>query len=285
MRPRHPHFLTKTLMKNLFYSVAVISCAGLMVACSGAKEVALGVSTQFQGAQSKTVNLTKDKEGYITLFDGTSLEGWRGYGKDHVPARWTIEDGCLKFSEGQGEGGDIIFAHKFKNFILEVDWKISKGGNSGIFYLAQEAKGVNDKGEEYLEPIYVSAPEYQLLDNENHPDAKMGVDGNRKSGSLYDMLPAKPQNCKPYGEWNSVKIVVDNGTVTHYQNGAQVVQYKLWTPEWTQLLQNSKFSEKAWPSAFKLLDNCGGANHEGLIGFQDHGNTLWLRNIRVKELK
>ena len=112
----------------------------------------------------------------------------------------------------------------------------------------------------------------------------MGVNGNRKSTSLYDMIPANPQNAKPYGEWNKVKIRVEKGTVTHYQNGVQVLQYKLWTPEWIEMLQKSKFAEDKWPSAFRLLKNCGGAEKKGLIGMQDHGNDVWFRNIRVKLL-
>ena len=268
-------------MEKIFLTMALLACTAGIMTVSAQKKVALKVSTVAQGAESKTVNVTKDKKGYITLFDGKNLDGWRGYGKDHVPARWTVEDGCLKFNAGQGEGGDIIFAHKFKNFILEMEWKVSKGANSGIFYLAQEVK--NDKGG--MEPIYISAPECQVLDNENHPDAKLGVDGNRKASSLYDMIPAKPQNAKPYGEWNQVAIVVNNGTVTHFMNGAKVVTYKLWTPEWTQMLQNSKFSEAKWPVAFQLLNNCGGENHEGFIGMQDHGDTVWFKNIKVKELK
>ena len=218
----------------------------------------------------------------IVLFDGTSLEGWRGYNKDHVPSRWTIEDGCLKFSgsgggEAQtGEGGDIIYAaQKFKNFELELEWKVSKGGNSGIFYLAQETAG----------PIYISAPECQVLDNENHPDARLGVDGNRMSSSLYDMIPAKPQNAKPAGEWNKVKILCYKGTVVHFQNDEPVVEYHLWTPQWTEMLQKSKFSEEKWPDAFALLNNCGGENREGYIGFQDHGDDVWFRNIKVKVLE
>lgn len=148
------------------------------------------------------------------IFDGTSTNGWRGYGKDALPARWSIEDGCLKFTgtgsgEGQtGEGGDVIFAHKFQNFQLELEWKVSKGGNSGIFYLAQEVTTKKEDGTERYEPIYISSPEYQVLDNANHPDAQLGVDGNRQSASLYDMIPAKPQNQNPYGEWNKAKIMV-----------------------------------------------------------------------------
>ena len=216
------------------------------------------------------------------MFDGTSLDGWRGYNKDHVPARWVIEDGALRFKGSGGgeaqteEGGDIIFDQKFKNFELSFEWKVAKGSNSGVFYLAQEIEG---------QPIYISAPEFQILDNINHIDANMGKDGNRQSASLYDMIPAKPQNAKAIGEWNTSKIIVYKGTVVHQQNGENVLEYHLWTPQWTEMLQKSKFSQEAWPLAFELLNNCGGENHEGYIGFQDHGDDVWFRNIKVKVLE
>ena len=268
-------------MKKIICSMAFMAFIAGVMPASAQKKVSLNVSSELMGDENQTISVAKDSKGYITLFDGKTFNGWRGYGKSHVPARWTIENGCLKFNAGQGEGGDIIFAHKFKNFVLEMDWKVSKGANSGIFYLGQEVK--NGKG--YVEPIFISAPECQVLDNENHPDAKLGVDGNRKSSSLYDMIPAKPQNAKPYGQWNHVKIVCDNGPVEHWQNGVKVVQYDLWTPAWTELLQKSKFSQSKWPVAFNLLNNCGGENHEGYIGMQDHGDTVWFKNIKVKELK
>ncbi|MFD2968273.1 3-keto-disaccharide hydrolase [Sphingobacterium bambusae] len=222
----------------------------------------------------------KDANGAYIIFDGTSLNGWRGYNKEKVPAKWSIEDGMLKFSKNPAgvtnpDGGDLIFAHDFKNFELEFEWKISNSGNSGVFVLAKEVKD---------QPIYISSPEYQLLDNDNHPDAKMGVDGNRKSGSLYDMIPAKPQNGNPAGQWNKAKIVVNKGKVTHYQNDVKVVEYSLWTSDWTTLLQASKFSEAKWPLAFELLNNVGGKTKSGVIGFQDHGDDVWLKNIKVKVL-
>lgn len=228
----------------------------------------------------KLKDFRKNSDGAYVLFDGSSLEGWRGYNKEHVPSKWGIEDGTLKFSanpEGvdNPEGGDLIFAHDFKNFELEFEWKISQSGNSGVFFLAKEIKD---------QPIYISSPEYQLLDNENHPDASQGVDGNRKSGSLYDMIPAKPQNAFPVGEWNRAKIVVNKGKVTHYQNDEKVVEYELWTPQWTELLQASKFSQEQWPLAFDLLNQVGGKSKSGVIGFQDHGDDIWLRNVTVKEL-
>ena len=200
-------------------------------------------------AQVDLASFPQDKDGYYVIFDGKTLNGWRGYGKENVPSRWTIDDGAIKFNgsgggEAQtGEGGDLIFAKKFKNFELEMEWKVSKGGNSGIFYLAQEVTTQKD-GKTKYEPIYISCPEYQVLDNANHPDAKLGVDGNRQSASLYDMIPAVPQNQKPFGEWNKAKIMVYKGTVVHGQNDQNVVEYHLWTPQWTEMLENSKFSSE-----------------------------------------
>ena len=220
-------------MKKTLYTLSVIAMAAAVASCgSKTKAPAEIVFEQGETVETKVANegapeyirvdkpqvdlasVPVDKDGYYVLFDGTSLNGWRGYGKDNVPSRWTVEDGCIKFSgtgtgEGQtGEGGDLIFARKFKNFILELEWKVSKGGNSGIFYLAQEVKTVREDGSEKYEPIYISSPEYQVLDNANHPDAFLGVDGNRQSASLYDMIPAKPQNSNAFGEWNKAKIMV-----------------------------------------------------------------------------
>ena len=146
-------------------------------------------------------------------------------------------------------------------------------------------KTVREDGSEKYEPIYISSPEYQVLDNANHPDALLGVDGNRQSASLYDMIPAKPHNQNPYGEWNKARIMVYKGTVVHGQNDANVVEYHLWTDQWTQMLQASKFSQEKWPLAFELLNNCGGEAHEGYFGLQDHGDDVWYRNIRIKVME
>lgn len=230
--------------------------------------------------------LPVDSEGFITLFDGKTLNGWRGYGMEVPPTSWEVSDGAIHLKgSGTGEaqvegGGDLIFAHKFQNFELQLEYKISEGGNSGIFYLAQEVKDA--EGKEYL-PIWQSSSEFQVLDNAKHPDAQLGIDGNRQSSSLYDMIPAKPQNSKPAGEWNQAKIMVYKGTVIHGQNGVNVLEYHLWTPKWTQMLQDSKFREGGdFPYAFGLLNNMGGEAHEGYIGLQDHGDDVWYRNIRIK---
>ena len=296
-------------MKQTFFLLSILMTLGIMTSCGGGSSKELPcpdesiryvVSTSEKFVPADTINgvpeytilnksqvdlnaFPKDNEGYIVLFCGKSLYGWRGYNKDVVPPRWQIDEveGALKFNgsgtgEGQeSDGGDLIFAYKFKNFELSIDWKVSKGANSGIFYLAQEIKD---------EPIYISSPESQVLDNENHLDAKLGENGNRMSSSLYDMIPAKPQNAKPFGQWNNTTITVYRGTVVHFQNNAKVLEYHLWTKQWTDMLQASKFSKADWPLAFEFLNNCGGANREGYIGLQDHGDDVWFKNIRVKIL-
>lgn len=256
---------------KIYYYLCILAVGVMVSSCGSCKRTADKVADVVEVAV---------EDGWVTVFDGTSLDGWRGYNRTDVPAKWVIEpDGTLKFNgSGTGEaqtndGGDLIYDKKMKNFELELEWKISKGGNSGIFYLAQEIPG---------EPIYLSGLEYQLLDNENHPDALAGKDGNRKSGSLYDLVPAVPQNAKPFGEWNKAKIIVHDGSVFHFQNDVLVVETHLWTPGWTALLNTSKFGEKAWPAAFAQLNNVGGPDHMGYIGLQDHGNDVWFRNIRIK---
>lgn len=277
----------------LFASAALMMC--YFTSCGGGKKTEEAATdaaeTKTEAAVPEytlldlpTVDLSKfpkDADGWITLFDGKTLNGWRGYDREDVPNAWEVNDKAIHIKgSGAGEagakdGGDLVFAHKFKNFELEWEWKVAKGANSGVFIMIQEVEG---------QPSYISAPEYQILDNENHPDAKLGKDGNRKSASLYDMIPAKPQNSKPFGEWNKSKIMCYKGTVVHYQNDEPVVEYHLWTQQWKDMLDASKFSKDKWPLAYELLLNCGGPNKEGFIGLQDHGDDVWYRNIKIKIL-
>lgn len=260
-------------MKRTLRLLGVAVLAVSMTGCLGGNKKA---------KTETAANTAEEDVNTIVLFDGTSLDGWRGYNRPDLPGKWSIEDGALKISGGGGgeaqdkDGGDIIFDRKFKNFELSFDWKVSKAGNSGIFYLAQELPG---------KPIYVSAPEYQILDNINHIDANLGVDGNRQSASLYDMIPAKPQNAKPVGEWNTGKIIVFKGTVVHYQNDKPVLEYHLWTDQWNKMIDNSKFRKDGeFGDTYEYMINVGGENREGYIGLQDHGDDVWFRNIKVKIL-
>jgi len=272
--------ITKTInlqLAALFISGTVlIGCGESKKKSSDEETVDTAANTEETVAATSPNQLSeKEKEeGWRLLFDGKSTDGWRGYLKDSFPEKgWIIEDGALKVQgAGTGEagnGGDIIFDEEFKDFELSLEWKISEGGNSGIFYLAEEIEG---------EPIFTSAPEMQILDNDRHPDAKLGKDGNRQAGSLYDLIPARPQNAKPVGEWNKVSILVYRGTVVHTQNGENVVEYHLWTDAWKEMIKDSKF--KDWKSFL----NAGGDDKKGYIGLQDHGDDVWFRNIKIKEL-
>jgi len=215
---------------------------------------------------------TSAGENWVSIFDGKTAAGWRGYNKTSFPEKgWEVVDGtlhCIGSGAGEagGSGGDIIYDRKLSNFELSLEWKISQGGNSGIFILGQEIPDI---------PIYESAPEMQVLDNERHPDAKLGINGNRMAGSLYDLIPAVPQNSKPAGEWNKISIICYQGTVVFNQNGANVVEFHLWTEEWKKMCANSKFKDWEW-----FINTA----KEGYIGLQDHGNDVWFRNIKIKML-
>ena len=221
-------------------------------------------------AAPNTLTQQEQENGWELLFDGESTDQWRGYNQEAFPEDgWVVEDGTLMIqgSDGgvSGSGGDIITTETYDDFILKLEWKIAEGGNSGIFYRAIEQE---------TQPIYWSAPEMQVLDNANHPDANRGENGNRKAGSLYDLIPAQPQNFTGHGEWQQVKIVADGAQIEHWLNGEKVVEYELWTPEWYQMVRDSKF--ECHPEF--------GDAHEGYIGLQDHGTTAQFRNIKIKEI-
>ena len=260
---------------SLILILGVLVAISMMVSCNQENEQAAvtpeGVVEETMGPNQLTQAEIDD--GWVLLFDGETSTGWAGYNKESFPNGWQIVDGTMhcqgsgRGEAGSVEGGDIVFEKPFSNFHLKLEWKISKGGNSGIFYLGQDTHDY----------IWKTAPEMQVLDNENHPDAKAGIAGNRQAGALYDLIPADPQNTRPAGEWNSVEIKVYKGSVWHYQNGEVVLEYHLWTPEWNELVASSKFP--------KLNPDWADVAAEGLIGLQDHGDDVWYRNIEIKELQ
>jgi len=226
---------------------------------------ALSVSAQKPNQLSKK----EKKEGWVLLFNGKNFDGWRQCNGTAMPANWTVDDNTMKVfpkgEKGRPSGGDIIFADKkFKNFELSVDWKASKMANSGIFYDVREVPG---------KPIYYAAPEIQILDNKDATDNKKA---NHLAGSLYDMLAADPATIHPAGEWNTCDIKMKDGKVTVSMNGTEVVHYTQWTPEWDKMVENSKF--KNFPGFTE------GIAKEGYIGLQDHGYTVWFRNVKIREL-
>jgi hypothetical protein len=220
--------------------------------------------------QAQNVLSAEEKaDGFVLLFDGKTTDGWRGFQKDYVPERWIVEDGTLHFSpKTEGSRGDIIIDKKFSDFHLKLEWKIDSAGNSGILYLGSE-----DPKYKY---IYQTAPEMQVLDNAAHPDAKLGTNGNRQAGSLYDLIPADPQNFNGAGEWNQAELIVKDKHVKHIQNGVVVVEYEYGTQMWDALVARSKFPG--------LNSDWVNLQEEGYIGLQDHGDNVWFRNIKIKEL-
>lgn len=267
-------------MKKIYSNIAVMLLALSTFSCTSNN----GTAPKQSSNNEKEYSDNRIPEGgeWITMFDGKTFDGWRGYCKKDVPKGWVIDNGVITYKGSDSTvdpgGGDLIYNKPFKNFIFEVEWKIDKAGNSGIFYTAQEIEG---------KPIYYSSPEYQLLDNENMPDAWEGVDGNRQAGAVYDMIPPVPQTVKPYGNWNKTKIIVYNGRVIHYMNDTAVLEYQFGTPVWKALVDKSKFSKfsespEKCPEAYDLMMECG--KKPGYIGFQDHGYGVCFRNIRIKEL-
>jgi 3-keto-disaccharide hydrolase len=197
-------------------------------------------------------------QGWRSLFDGQSVNAWRGYKSDTIPSGWQVVDGALT---RVGGGGDIVTRETFGNFELTLEWKVDAGGNSGIFYRASEDD----------EAIYWTAPEMQVLDDAGHRDGQSRLTA---AGSLYGLYPAVAGVVKPAGEWNTVRLVVNGTHVEHWLNGVKLVDCELGSPDWTTRVAASKFAPHL---RF-------GRNVRGHIGLQDHGDRVAYRNIRIREL-
>jgi len=218
------------------------------------------------------------RKGWRLLWDGESSNGWRGANKNRFPERgWTIENGVLTVIESTGEeaafGGDIVTTDEFSSFEFELEFNITEGANSGIKYFVVE--GLNPgTGSEI-------GPEFQILDDENHPDAKMGVGGNRTVGSLYDLITAEnlsepnrsSKRFKGVGEWNKARVVVRGNHVEHWLNNVKVVEYERGSQIYRNLIQKSKYD---------VYENFGEAVW-GHILLQDHGNRVSFRSIKIRE--
>ena len=220
---------------------------------------------------ANTISPSEAKEGWALLWDGKTTDGWRGAKLSTFPAKgWKIENGILKVMKSGGaesaNGGDIVTTRKYKNFILKVDFKITEGANSGVKYFVNP--GLN-KGEGSA-----IGCEFQILDDDKHPDAKLGVKGNRKLGSLYDLIPA-PKN-KPFNkkEFNTATIIVKGNHVEHWLNGQKIVEFEAWTDDW-----HAKKNSGKWANAPEY-----GLAKKGVLCLQDHGYPASFRNLKIKEL-
>lgn len=252
--------------------IACAAAAALLVwGCSGQQsnneteesDTTMVEETSDQSGENQ-LSESEQAEGWVLLFDGTSTQGWKGYNQDAVPAAWVVEDGTLSLDTAQLEtgGGDIMTAGTYENYELRLEWKISPNGNSGIIYNVVEGEHPN---------TYNTGLEMQVLDNEGHPDGKIE---KHRTGDLYDLVKSSEEPVKPVGEWNQIRLVQKDGVIEHWVNGVKVVEADTNTPEWAELIAGSKFSEM--PDFAK--------SPGGHIALQDHGNKVWYRNIKIKEL-
>jgi len=244
-------------MRKIVYGVLALT---VLMSCK-TKEVKKEVSNEV------AVEVNSISEKWITLFDGSNYDSWKGYLQDGVYDEWSIDGDAMLFTPGEKGGKNIITKQKFTSFELAIDWKISEGGNSGIFWSVFE--------DEKFSEAYHTGPEIQVLDNERHPDAKANPKFHQ-AGALYDLVQPTSDVCNPAGEWNKVLLKVDHnkneGSVT--LNGTIIVEFPVHGAGWDALVANSKF--KGWEGFGKY--------RTGHIGLQDHSDKVWYRNIKIKEL-
>ena len=225
--------------------------------------IAFGMMSFVKDAKQKDNTLSKKekKEGWILLFDGTTMNGWRSY-KNKESEGWDVKNGELYCKEeGVKKRADLITNNKYENYELLIDWKIAPKKNSGIIYMVTEENNAS----------YESGPEYQLIDDLGYPSK---LSDRQLSGANYDMHAPTAKVAKPAGEFNQTKIVINKGHVEHWLNGTKVVDYQLWTPEWEQVKANSKWKDvKAY-----------GMSKSGHIALQDHGGGVAFKNIKLKPL-
>lgn len=237
-----------------------------------------GSSPPAQARAPNTLTAEEKAEGWILLFDGYSLEGWRGLGREGVPeGHWIIEDDAIKKvpsgevplqADGQPlAGGDLMTVEAFENFELYLEWKISPAGNSGVKYNVSEEMSTS-----YPPRHAALGFEYQILDDERHPDALNGP--NRTAAALYDLIAPEGKILMPVGEFNSARIIFRGSRAEHWLNGVKVVEYDLGTPRMGELMAASKYR-----------DILGFAEkRKGHIVLQDHTDAVWYRNIKIRDI-
>ncbi|MDF1573519.1 MAG: DUF1080 domain-containing protein [Bacteroidales bacterium] len=256
--------------------LALMLLAFISTACTNTKkEEAETTDASIVTPEPQPINTLSESErsaGWELLFDGKTSHGWRGFKKEAFPAEgWHVVDGSLMIEySGTGEkgfAGDVITVQEFENFELSIDWKISEGGNSGILFYVTESDS--------YQASWHTAHEIQVLDDFGYDDIHDYVPNLRQiSGALYDLYTPSRAASKPVGEWNTARIKIKNGHLQHWLNGIQVLDLQLWSEHWKERVAGSKFSE--YPDF--------GLARRGSIGLQDHGQQVWFRNIKIREL-
>ncbi|MEO6546920.1 MAG: DUF1080 domain-containing protein [Ferruginibacter sp.] len=239
---------------------------GALISCNS-NESSSTATANTDSAMSKKDSSTND--GWTNLFDGQTTSGWHSYGKDKAGERWKVADGALYVDtskkDGKSiEGGDLVSDAEYGNFDLKMEWKIAPKGNSGIIIYTHEDTTK-------YKTTYNTGPEMQVLDNDGHADGKIK---KHRSGDLYDLISSSKETVKPVGEWNEVEISSKDGKLDFFLNGTNVVSTTMWDDNWRKLVAGSKFKDMPDFGTFK----------KGRIVLQDHGDMVWYRNIKIKEL-
>lgn len=222
------------------------------------------ISSAVNSSAQNTLTAKEKKDGWQLLFDGKTTSGWKSWKSDKVNDRWKIANGELHLDKASADRGDLVTEKEYKDYELALEWKIGACGNSGILF--------NVIADDKYQNTYHTGPEMQVLDNTCHPDAKII---KHRAGDLYDLISCSKETVKPAGEWNQVRIISKNAKMEFWLNGTKVVEFTMHTPEWDQMVANSKF--KTMPDFGKAL--------QGHIALQDHGDPVWFRNIKIRELK
>lgn len=215
-----------------------------------------------------TLSAAEKAAGWKLMFDGATTDGWHTYGSKTIGSAWKAVNGTLfldaKNKRDAQSGGDIVSDEEFGNFELQLDWKLTKGGNSGVVIYSKEYRAK-------YEYMWSTGPEMQILDNDVHPDGKIR---KHRTGDLYDMISSNSEPVKPTGEWNHVVITSLNGKLDFYLNGVHVINTTMWNDNWRNLIANSKFRDAPDFGTYRT----------GRIGLQDHGNNVYFKNIKIKRL-
>jgi len=236
------------------YAAAFVACLALLCGSNGE-------TRQQQGPLQPAAGE------WTVLFNGENLDGWRSYGETAPNPAWMVEDGAIMLDVDESttstSGGDLITNEQYENFELELEWKISRGGNSGIFFGVREIEGQR--------VAYETGVEMQVLDNDNH------IDGNNpetSAGACYALYAPAKTVVRPIGEYNEVRLIVRDGGVEHWLNGSKIVEYTIGSDDWNARVAASKFAD--WQHFARY--------RKGHIALQDHTDRVWFRNIRLRQL-
>ena len=222
---------------------------------------ALTLTNSSAKQKDNKLSKTEKKQGWQLLFDGKHLAHWKNFNTETLDPRWKVENGCITLTEKGG--GDIVTKEEYENFELSLEWKISEGGNSGIFFHVLE-------GPEF-KATYHTGPEMQILDDDKHKDAKTPA---HRAGAAYGLYVPPSDIANPVGTFNHARIVVKNGHVQQYLNGHLTADYILGSEEWKEIVAKTKFA------AFPMY----GKGAIGKIALQDHGDKVWFKNIKIRRL-